>query len=333
MPAADAISKMASDLCARFPQHPARTLARKLVEQTNGALTLEQARARIRAQFGSLHASSRRYRAVHRRPLRKPGEGAPMPPSIARPWQPAVVEATGLIGVISDVHIPFHSDLALSTAVEFLKGADISCLLINGDFCDFYSISRWTKNPAQRNFSAELKACRQAIEWLRGQFPDIPIVFKAGNHEERWDHWIWQHAPEISEEGEMSLATWLRLEKHDIEYVTDQRPVMLGKLPVCHGHELPKGLAAPVNVARGAFLRTLSTVMVGHSHRTSGHAETDLWHEEIFCWSTGCLCDMNPEYARINKWNWGFATVLVGKEGSFNVENYRISKKGEVRSS
>lgn len=330
--AGDPITKMAKDLCKRFPEAPARTLARRLVADSNGAITLESARSRIRTYFGVCGKNKSRLATV-KRAARKPGQGVEMPKSVAEPWSPAVLEVEGLVGIISDVHIPYHSERALEAAVGHLKKAGLAALLINGDLCDFYSISRWTKNPAKRNFSAELKACRQTIEWLRDQFPDIPIVFKAGNHEERWDHWIWQHAPEISDEGEMSLPTWLRLEKHGVEYITDQRPVLLGKLPVCHGHELPKGLAAPVNVARGAFLRTLSTVLVGHSHRTSGHAETDMWHDEIFCWSTGCLCDMNPEYARVNKWNWGFATVEVAKDGGFNVENYRISGKGEVRSS
>jgi predicted phosphodiesterase len=332
MGAGDEITKIAARLCAEFPQHPSRTLARKLVKLCNGAITLEQARLRIRYHFGRCNKRKATI-APLTRASRKPGDGVPVPPSIAQPWTPAELNITGLFGIISDVHVPYHSELALTTAVAFLQNAKIDALLINGDLCDFYSISRWMKKPSQRNFSAELKACRQAIEWLRAQFPEIPIIFKYGNHEERWDQWIFQHAPEISEEGEMSLHTWLRLEKHGIDWVADQRPVMLGKLPVCHGHELPKGLAAPVNVARGAFLRTLSTVLVSHSHRTSGHAETDLWHDEIFCWSIGCLCDMNPEYARVNKWNHGFATVRVDEAGDFNVENYRISKRGEVRSS
>ena len=110
-----------------------------------------------------------------------------------------------------------------------------------GDLCDFYSISRWTKNPADRNFSAELKACRQTLAWLREQFPDIPIILKCGNHEERWEHWLWQHAPEISDEPEMGYATWLHLDKYGIELIKDQRIVKLGDLAVCHGHELPKG--------------------------------------------------------------------------------------------
>jgi len=159
------------------------------------------------------------------------------------------------------------------------------------------------------------------------------MLLKAGNHEERFDHYLWNSAPEICDSPRMRLSAWLDLEDMGIEYVGDQRPIMAGKLPIFHGHELPKGLSSPVNMARGAFLRTSHTVLVGHGHRTSGHCESDLWHEEVFCWSTGCLCDMRPDYARINKWNHGYAIVDVAQDNSFNVENLRVSKTGSVRKS
>jgi len=108
---------------------------------------------------------------------------------------------------------------------------------------------------------------------------------------------------------------------------------MLGKLPVLHGHEKGKGMSAPVNQARGAFLRLHHTVLEGHGHRTSGHCEPDMWGNEVFCWSTGCLADLRPEYARLNKYNHGFATVDVHADGSFDVQNMRITKDGVVRTS
>jgi len=40
-------------------------------------------------------------------------------------------------------------------------------------------------------------------------------------------------------------------------------------------------------------------------------------------WSTGCLCELSPPYAPLNKWNWGFSIVdLDGK--AFDVRNKRI---------
>jgi predicted phosphodiesterase len=331
-PGGDAITEMARRLARLHPDAPARTLARRLVKEANGAITLHQARMRIQRQFGVQGKMHReQFKAVAPRAPRKAGDYS-VPPSMATPWQPYVMNVVGTVGILSDVHVPYHSEIAVAAAIGHLKEQNLAGLLLNGDIADFYSISRYMKDPKQRDFKGELEAVKNFLAYLRQEFPDIPIVMKAGNHEERWTHWLWQHAAEISDDPRMSLVAWLDLEKHGVEWVEDQRPVMLGKLPVLHGHELPKGMAAPVNVARGAFLRTLSTVLVGHSHRTSNHAESDMWHKEIGCWSTGCLCDLHPDYARINKYNWGFAMVNVHKGGTFDVHNFRVMSNGTVRS-
>jgi predicted phosphodiesterase len=288
---------------------------------------------RMQRQFGQHGAKNRKtQKPTVPRPPREAGEILAMPKSMAEPWTPHVMKVTGPIGILSDVHVPYHSEVAVAAAVGHLKEQGLSGLLLNGDIADFYAISRYMKDPAKRDFKGELEAVRGFLGWLRQEFPGIPIVYKAGNHEERWQHWLWQHASEISDDRRMSLTAWLDLAKLDIELVEDQRPVMLGKLPVLHGHELPKGMAAPVNVARGAWMRTLSTCLVGHSHRTSNHAESDMWHKETACWSTGCLCDLRPEFSVINRWNHGFAVATVHKGGQFDVHNYRVMGDGTVRS-
>lgn len=329
----DPIKSMVDDLVLRHPRQPARSLARMLVKQTKNALTLEQARSRIRHAIGQKGQTSRKKPAAAR-PARAPGEGVPMPASIAKPRTPHDLGIVGRVGILSDIHVPYHSDKALAAAVAHLKSVGIDCLLLNGDFADFYSISRWEKNPAERDFAGELKQVRSLFAWLRDQFPAIPIVAKTGNHEERFESWLWQHAPEVSELPEMGLAHWLHVNHHGIELVENRRVILAGKLPILHGHELPRGMASPVNQARGAYMRTMHSVLVGHGHRTSGHAESNMWSEETFCWSTGCLCDLSPDYASIgNKWNWGFATVDVSADGSFDVNNYRIALDGTVRTS
>ncbi len=334
-PAGDPVTEIVRRLCRLHPDAPAKTLGRRIVKETNGALTLDQAYQRVRYQFGLQGERNRKRNAtrhVHR-PARKPGQGRELPASLAEPWTPYRLKVTGRVGIISDVHVPYHSELAVRAAVDHLRGHGLAALVLNGDIADFYAISRYMKDPTQRDFKGELDAVREFLAWLREQFPEIPIAYKLGNHEERWNHWLWQHAAEISDDPRMSLVAWLDLDKHGIELVEDQRPVMLGKLPVLHGHELPKGMAAPVNPARGVFMRTLSTGLVGHSHRSSNHAESDMWHRETACWSTGCLCDLTPEYARINRWNWGFALATVHAGGAFDVQNFRVMLDGSVRSS
>lgn len=333
--AADPITEMARRLCLEHPDHPARGLARMLVNECRGALTIDQARKRICRQFGVNGAFNRRaVKAAAPRKARAAGvDYAGLPPSIARPWTPHRLDVTGRIGILSDIHIPYHSDVAVRAAVDHLLEGGIDALALNGDVCDFYAISRYMKDPRQRDFSGELEACRDFIGWIRETVGAIPIVYKAGNHEERWQHYIWQHAPELSKEKRMSLQAWLDLDKHGIDMIEEQRPIMLGKLPVIHGHEEGKGVAAPVNPARGSYMRLNHTVLKGHCHRTSGHCEPDMFGREIFCWSTGCLCDMRPEYARFNKWNHGFAVVTVHDGGEFDVENFRITDAGKVRTS
>lgn len=330
--AGDVITEMARKLCKTHPDAPARTLARRLVKESSGAITLEQARCRIRTQFGAMGNEHRKTtKPVAPRAKRTAGVDYTMPKSVATTWTPHVMDVLGPVGILSDVHVPYHSEIAVAAAVGFLKQQNLAGLLLNGDIADFYAISRYMKDPKQRDFKGELEAARVFIGYLRQEFPKIPIVYKTGNHEDRWKHWLWQHAAELSDDRRMSLDSWLELDKHDVALVDDQRPVMLGKLPVLHGHELPKGMAAPVNVARGAFLRTLSTVLVGHSHRTSNHAESDMWHHETACWSTGCLCDLRPEYSVINRWNHGFAMATIHKGGTFDVQNFRVMSDGTVR--
>lgn len=334
MAGGDPITDMAKRLARLHPDAPIRTLARRLVDDANGAISLKAAYCRMQRQFGQGGAKNRAtQKPTVARPGRKAGEVLKMPSTRAEPWGPHDLGVVGLVGILSDIHVPYHDEVALRAAVDQLRGDNVDALVLNGDVADFYSISRYTRDPRKRRFKGEVDAVREMLAWLRGEFPEIPIVFKAGNHEERWTHWLWAHAPELSDDPRTGLDQWLDFEKFGISLVQDQRPIMAGMLPILHGHEKGKGISAPVNQARGAFLRLSHTVIEGHGHRTSAHCEPDMFGREIFCWSTGCLCDMRPEYARINKWNHGFAHVRVESSGQFDVTNFRIAANGKVRSS
>jgi hypothetical protein len=171
----DDIARMARQIIAAYPQHPARSLAKRLVQESNGAITLETARMRIRSQLGQAGDRKRKLKTGLERPARSPGEGVAMPASRAAKWQPYDPKLPGLWGVLSDIHVPYHSEVALRAAVEHLKQKQIVGLLLNGDIADFYSISRYVKNPANRDFGAELAQVRQLLKWLRSEFPGVKM--------------------------------------------------------------------------------------------------------------------------------------------------------------
>lgn len=319
----------AERLCEKYPESTTLSLSKRLAKEFK--VTQEKARSSIRTVRGN-NGSRARGEATHRKPNGKAGQKPKMPASLAEPWTPFVVEGCKRVGIISDVHIPYHDERAFEAAINHLKTMNLDILLINGDFADFYRISRWQKDPRRRRFSEERKLIIEGLNWMRDCFPKTRIIWKDGNHEERYTHFIWEKAPELFDIPSCQIPELLEFSRNRIEYVTDQRPIMVGKLPVFHGHELPKGMASPVNAARGAFMRMLDSVLIGHGHRSSTHAEPNWTHKEITCWSTGCLCDMAPEYARVNKWNHGHAFVEVFTDGSYGVHNMRVAG-GKVRAS
>jgi predicted phosphodiesterase len=322
-----ALRDAAVQLVKAMPTAQNRTLARRLAKEFG--VTVEQARTTVRTVKGVKGSRDTAYAEVPS-PKGAAGWKPKMPPSQAEPWIPYVVSGKR-VAIMSDIHVPYHSEIAVQAAVSHLKSLKPDTLLLNGDICDFYSISRWQKNPKMRDMKGELNAVREMLTWLRAEFKNCEIIFKVGNHEERWDHWLWNHAPEISDCEEMRLETWLHFDKHNIKMVSDRRPVMVGKLPVLHGHELPSGISSPVNMARGVYMRTAHTGLVGHGHRSSMHTEPDMFKNEVCCWSIGCLCDLSPDYARINKWDHSCGFVTVADDLSFEVAVYRITKNGQVR--
>lgn len=321
----------AERLCRKFPDAASRTLAKRISAECH--VTVEQARTAVRMCRG-LSGQKKRKEANDKtlfRPARKAGQKPQLPPSLAKKWEPFEL-GTGLtVGILSDVHIPYHDEQALAAAVAYLKKRRPDVVLLNGDFADFYTISRYTKNPKKRNFKREVKLLREGLAWLRSQFSKSRIIYKLGNHDERWDHWLWNHAPEISDLPQVRLPSILGAKKHGIEFVGDGRPVMAGKLAVFHGHELSGGPFVPAMPARSAFLRTTASVMVGHHHRTSTHTQPNWKHEEIVCWSVGCLADLNPEYSRVNSHNHGCAVIDVAADGQFAVHNLRLNSDYVVR--
>jgi len=102
----------------------------------------------------------------------------------------------------------------------------------------------------------------------------------------------------------------------------------IGELYGIHGHEYIGGISAPVNPARGLFLRGKVSCFQGHNHQTSEHTEPTMSGKMITTWSIGCLSELHPAYMPLNKWNHGFA--IIDTDGrNYEFRNKRIYK-GEV---
>lgn len=310
--------KIVQKACEEFKSTPSLTLAKKIYKENPESFKdVEAVRDYIR-----------RYRGTHGEKERKRGkikvEYIPkeLPVSYAEDFTPYEISQSRVL-IISDLHFPYQNNEAIEVAINYGVEKDVNCVLINGDLFDFATISRHEKDWKFRPAKEEIEAVNQFFDYLKDRLPKARIVFKEGNHDERFNKWMYHKAPEFLGIEEFTLAGYLKLAEKGIEYVTDKRPVKLGKLTVLHGHELNG--SGGVNPARATFLKTIDNVLIGHCHRSSQHTEPTLGGDVIVTTSIGCLCGLYPMFARVNKWNHGFGYVdLDVKTGNYKLENLKI---------
>lgn len=317
---------IAEEVCSRFPETPTMTLAKKLfAENPEVYNNIEHARTSvrmIRGKSGSKHKKVLSDKSLIDKSIR-PLNPFALPKSYAKKRKHVELKGTKLL-ILSDIHIPYQDNEALSVAINegIRQGCD--AVILNGDALDCHMISDFVKDPRKRKFKDELYAMRQFVETLRSEFPNAHIYYKEGNHEERYWRYMRIKAPELFDIDAFDFASLCHLDKHNITWIDGKSKLNIGKLSVFHGHEFGKQFLPSVNVARGLFLKTKVSSLCGHHHQTAEHNERDANGKFITCWGVGCLSELSPDYNPYSKYNHGFAIVKKGTNGQFSVNNYRI---------
>jgi predicted phosphodiesterase len=226
--------------------------------------------------------------------------------------------------LISDVHIPYHDQDALMVALNYAASARVDSVILNGDIIDFFQLSKFCRDPRKRNVQYEIDMLYEFFCIIQAILGEVKIFYKQGNHEQRLETYLMIKAPEIFGMEEFELPILAKFSDFGIEWIDKKRIILFEKLAILHGHEF-FGFTSAVNPARGLYLKSKKSAIVGHHHQSSEHSEPDLHGKPVGCWSIGCLSYLHPEYSPINRWNHGFA-ILTRDNGTFNVENRRIYK-------
>jgi UDP-2,3-diacylglucosamine pyrophosphatase LpxH len=320
---------------------PTKSLAKVMYKEHPLLFTnLEDARAALRRIEGKSGVQNRAETSNKEFFLEgeRPKNPYALPKSEEKEYLPYIIEGPQRIAALFDVHAPYHSIEAITAALDFLSDKDITTLLIGGDFFDFYGMSRYAKDPDKRNTAEEIKIGVELLTKIFDELKPEKVVFKYGNHDERFEHYIWQKFAEIpqltdfEEMKQINLETILRNrlgKDFPIDFVTDKRIIKVGNLNIAHGHEFPSGISSPVNIARGLYLRAKANTICGHHHRSSSHVEQDINGQMITTWSVGSLCELHPLYMPINSWNHGVALITLDESGVVDVQNKRI-KNGRI---
>lgn len=85
--------------------------------------------------------------------------------------------------VLSDQHVPFQDPDVEALSLDFIKHHKPDTIHLLGDIMDFYSLSRFDKDPAKiLCLQDDIDATVEYFEKLRA-ITDVPIIYSEGNHE------------------------------------------------------------------------------------------------------------------------------------------------------
>ena len=332
MPASNGNHLISKEYRTKHPDMPTKKLARIMYSENNlNFKSVESAMGSLRYIEGK-YGKTARTRVINSEFLKteaRPYNPYNLPSSDETVFEPYEIKGHKRVLVLSDIHAPYHNIESITLALQHAKKSKPDALLLNGDTIDCHRLSRFIKDPKKRNFKLELDTFKALFDIFEKELK-CKIYFKIGNHEERYEHFLYEKAGELVGIEEFEFANIIKARARGIEIIGGKKPMKLNNLWGIHGHEYVGGISAPVNPARGLFLRSKVSCFQGHNHQTSSHMESRLSGESIATYSIGCLSELYPDYMPFNKWNHGFAEIDLDDNGQdYEFRNYRI-KNGKV---
>jgi len=235
---------------------------------------VEEARVNLRYIEGKATLKTGGH-VTHKTPDR-PRNPYALPESDETEYKPFKLTGHKRVAVFSDVHLPYHSIEAITAAFDYAKKEKPDAIFLNGDILDFYSVSHFCRDPRMRKFADELKMFKEFFTRLQKIF-NCKIYYKIGNHEERYEKFLFQKAHELVGVEEFELESIIKARAEGIEVIKDKKLVVMNGLPFIHGHEFGRGVFSPVNAARGLFLQAKHSCVKGDCHTSSEHTEPNIF--------------------------------------------------------
>lgn len=216
---------------------------------------------------------------------------------------------------IPDTHRPYHDVRKWALLLKAGRMFKPDILVVLGDFADFYAVSSHDKDPSRKlSLRDELEDVRTGIKELES-LGAKENIFICGNHEDRYDRYIAQKAPELH--NLISIRTALGLDEWT--FIPYKRHFNLGKLHITHDAGNAGGDAH--KKAQATFE---GNVIIGHTHRLAytvvGNAEGQPHLGAMFGW----LGDINAvDYMHrisvLRNWAHGFGIGYLLPNGTVHV--------------
>lgn len=216
--------------------------------------------------------------------------------------------------VINDLHYPFADHKVINLVLGFAKEMQPDYFVLNGDLLDMYEISDFERDPTRKfTVKTEIDIGREFLQRVRDELPAAELHFVLGNHEYRFDRFIWRNAKQLADLDNFNLPAQLKIKEYGWQqhYRWNKESYMnMGKFLIGHFAKVSQQSAY---TAKNLLDRYGKSLIQGHVHRGGVHyrrfGDVLLQAVENFC-----LCNLEPEWTILPNWQHGFTIFRMTKK-------------------
>jgi hypothetical protein len=226
--------------------------------------------------------------------------------------------------IVPDCHRPFHNRRAYNLMLEASSFVGLDELVLLGDYCDFYAVSRHPKDPRVRTLLIEeVESVRAGLDEFDRLFPLAKKIYLEGNHELRLESYLIDKAPALFDVTEVQflfqlnqrpLWSWVGFGRNQKYRVLDTD---------LHAFHRPRASNPKAHLERTGVSSIYGDI---HKIERAHQVTLDGVHKTATC--PGWLGDVSSrvfDYCKsVPQWQLGFAIVYVDSSNEFHIETVEI---------
>ena len=201
---------------------------------------------------------------------------------------------------LPDVHVPYQDEKAVKAALAFIRFFKPHHVWLLGDVIDFYSISRFRKDPKRNEqLQDDLDETCDFLKRVRDAAPRAKRHYIFGNHEARLRNYLWTDAAALNSLRSLRLHEQLHLVEYGFKWY-ERGWTRWHDIIVKHGNIVRQQAGAS---AHAELLKNGLSGVSGHTHRLGQAFKTNA--AGIYTWvESGCLAKTTPEYLEGQQADW-----------------------------
>lgn len=223
--------------------------------------------------------------------------------------------------LLSDTHIGNQDNKSIEIAIKYGKKFKPTIIILNGDILEASAVSFYRKKPGLF-LENEIIPVRQFMEYIRHNFPKAKILYKIGNHESRLTNFLQDNAQALYGLSCLSWESLFKADEYNIKIIQAHQFIKYKNIYIIHGSEVK---VSGKDICKKMTIKLpFKNIIFSHFHKIDYHRYNDEENNIYDIYATGCLCNLKPDWLRINNWETGFLSIDGDKVCNFKIINDKI---------